>query len=642
MSPRRISSVASVPRAAAWCSVAVLAAASGGCADEPPTPRAERVTVQLDLARARDGLANPDIPRFELEGTWVVADSRDAVRGILGESIEFPVGARGAAEIDYAFAVETTRGVTAGSIAFELRLRRDGRDEVLVDSQALIESAAQQWHEGRVQVELGERGDARLVMRSRWIGGPDGPPAGVRPIFAAPRVLAPRTAAPATSGARPNVLVISIDTLRADHLGFHGYARATSPNLDALVARGTVFERAISTSPWTLPAYGTLFTGLEPARHRAGISARREAAFGTGRAETGGDYQALADGVTTLAGAFSSAGWETKAFVSNPFLDPASSIDRGFDSFVQYLNRAQAGVELASRWIEARGDAPWFLFLHLMDPHTPYTPPAPYDTRFSKTSLRAAPGHPHSLETLRASPPSADLQALLVDSYDGEIAYTDAQIGVLLEDLRRRGALENTIVVVHSDHGEEFWEHGGFEHGHSLFDETLHVPLAFVAPGLVAEGRRIAGRTSTVHAFATLLDLAGIAVPDGVGSSLAPFLRVVGAARTDRAPDASELQPCLSEALLSGAHEKKAWSTATEKFITDGSRSSSLYDLDRDPMERDDLAASRVERVATLREMFLARARELAEQGAVEAPATYDRDRRADLERLGYPGGEPK
>ncbi|MCY2960817.1 MAG: sulfatase [Planctomycetota bacterium] len=609
-----------------------MAAIAPACAPErKPAPASERVTVRLDLERVRAGLADPNRPRWDFDGTWVLQETRDAVRAAWGEPVAFPVLEKGTLEVACAFAVAGAAPANARErIAFEVRLVASGRDEVVSSSECTLAEAAEAWHELHGRVRVDARGATELSVVARWLGS-EPPPEGARPVHAVPH-------ARAVQPERRNVLVISVDTLRADHLGFHGYARPTSPRLDAFVARGAVFEQAISTSPWTLPSYGTLFTGLEPARHRAGLSARREAAFGQDRDAASGDYQALVAEAPTLAGTFAAAGWSTGAFVSNPFLDPASGIDRGFESFAQYLNRAQAGVDLASRWIEARGGAPWFLFLHLMDPHTPYTPPAPYDTRFRSGSFRAAPGYPPSLDQLRAAEPSREMKDLLVDSYDGEIAYTDAQIGRFLDFLRDRGELDRTIVVLHADHGEEFWEHGSFEHGHSLNEESLHVPLAFVAPGLVAGGLRIRERTSTVNVFATVLELAGLAVPAANdGASLA------GSLRADRAPGArAEPRPCISEATLYGPRERKAWSTATEKFITDGAAGNQLFDLATDPLERVDLSADRADRGAELRTLLRRRTRALLEQRGAGEEAEFDRDRRADLERLGYPGADPK
>jgi len=610
----------------------ILLASLAACGpDARPAPAAERLRVHIDRERRLQRKDLEPRPPWDEDRVAIVQESRDGVRGTFGEALSFPITASGLLEVSGAFAVEVRLGAgPLGRVAHELRLRARGRDELLAAGESDLEEAAQSWRHVNAQIRIAPGEKAELVAVVRWVG--DAPrPADARPLHAVPRVVA-------VQPDRRNVLVISIDTLRADHLGFHGYARATSPNLDALVARGTMFERAISTSPWTLPAYGTLFTGLEPARHRVGVSARRESAFGADHDDAQGDFQALVCATPTLAEAFAAGGWVTGALVSNPFLFSASRIDRGFDAYMGYFNRAQAGVDLAASWIEARGGAPWFLMLHLMDPHTPYTPPAPYDTLFASRSFRTVAGYPPTNEQVRAGGRTQADDDLLVDYYDGEIAYTDAQIGRLLEFLRARGALDRTLVVLHSDHGEEFWEHGGFEHGHSLHDELLHVPLAFVAPGLVAEGLRIPGRTSTVDIYATLLELAGLPVPDGIdGASRAGALRAGRPLESGLDP-----RPCISEAMLYGQRELKAWSNATEKLITDGAERSQFFDLEADPGELTDLAADRAERVRELRDGLRRRSRSLRALFPTADAASFGRDARGDLERLGYPGADPK
>ncbi len=615
-----------------WSLALALTLCAASCGpDAPTTPPSERIQVRIDRERAIRRAGIPVRPPWDADRVAIVQESREAVRGTFGEPLAFPITRSGVLEVVTAFAVEIQLGDgPLGRVAHELRLRSPNRDELLAEAETGLETAAQSWRPLRAQIRVAPGEAAEIVVVARWLGDTPVPP-DARALHAVPRVVA-------VQPDRRNVLVISIDTLRANHLGFHGYARATSPNLDALVARGTVFERAISTSPWTLPSYGTLFTGLEPTRHRVGISARREAAFGANHDDPPGDFQSLQCETPTLAEAFAAGGWVTGALVSNPFLFTSSRIDRGFDSYAGYANRAQAGVELATRWIDRRGDAPWFLLLHLMDPHSPYTPPEPYDTRFSKLSFRLVAKFPMLNEDVRAGDLTQADKDLLVDSYDGEIAYTDAQIGRLLDFLKASGALERTLVVVHSDHGEEFWEHGSFEHGHSLHDEVLHVPLAFVAPGLVADGLRIPGRTSTVDVYATLLELAGLPIPEGLdGRSRAAAMRV------DRQLEAGlDPRPCISEALLYGERELKAWSNATEKLVTDGAERSQLYDIEADPHERKDLASERAARVRELRDELRRRGRSLRALFPEDDAASFGRDARGDLERLGYPGADPK
>jgi len=613
-------------RAISTTSLLVLLASA--CSETRAAERVtERVTVDLDARRLLSGLADPATPRADRDGTWVLSETRDAVPARWGERVPFATTLVGRVTVQAGFAVKLlTPTPSDARVSCELRLVSSGRDEVLARLEIALADAAHGWTDVAATVEIAPGSAARLELVADWTGNA-APIAGVQAWIARPRVLAHR-------GERRNVLVISVDTLRADHLGFHGYERDTSPRLDDFVARGAFFESAISTSPWTLPSYGTLFTGLEPTRHLAGISERREAAFGADRDAEGGDYQSLDPGVPTLSECFGAAGFSTAAFVSNPFLDPASGVDRGFDSYAQYLNRAQAGVELASRWIESRGDAPWFAFLHLMDPHAPYSPPAPFDTQFTHTALRDLPGGIPSVESLRAAEPDSATRDLLLAAYDGEIAYVDTWIGRLLDRLEALGVLDRTIVVLHADHGEEFWEHGGFEHGHALHEESLHVPLAFVAPGIVAPGLRVGGRTSTVNAFATILDLAGVPVPldlDGVSS--APLLRIGQYGTVRIAP-----RPCISESILYGPRERKAWSFGAEKLITNGATDSRFYDLVADPSEGADLALDRPERVRELSELLLGRARMAERRRAAGSTANFDPERRAELERLGYPG----
>lgn len=612
----------------AIATTAPLVLLASACGETRAAERAtERVTVQLDAKKLLSGMADQTTPRADREGTWVIHETRDAVAAAWGERVPFATGLAGRVTVHAGFAVRlATLTPSDARVSCALRLVSSGRDEVLARLDLALDDATQGWTDLRATVEIAPGSAARLELVADWTSS-GAPLAEAQALLARPRVHAHR-------GERRNVLVISVDTLRADHLGFHGYPRDTSPQLDAFVAGGTVFESAISTSPWTLPSYGTLFTGLEPTRHMAGISLRREAAFGSDQDAASGDYQSLDPEVPTLAECFAAADYSTAAFVSNPFLDPASGVDRGFDSFAQYLNRAQAGVELASRWIESRGDAPWFAFLHLMDPHAPYSPPAPFDTQFAHTPLRDLPGGIPSVESLRAAEPDRATRDLLIAAYDGEIAYVDAWIGRLLDSLEASGVLDRTIVVLHADHGEEFWEHGGFEHGHALHEESLHVPLAFVAPGLVAPGLRVGGRTSTTSVFATILDLAGVPVPlDLDGVSTAPLLRLGERATARLAP-----RPCISESVLYGPRERKAWSFGAEKIITNGAAESQFYDLVADPDEGADLASERQNRVRELRELLLGRARGAARRRELGSAATFDPDRRAELERLGYPG----
>jgi arylsulfatase A-like enzyme len=321
----------------------------------------------------------------------------------------------------------------------------------------------------------------------------------------------------ATAPARPNVLLVSIDSLRADHLGSYGYARDTSPTIDALAREGVLFENAISPAPWTVPAHMTLLTGLPPEVHDV-VSVR----------------QKLSPDAVTLAEVLQGAGYETAAFVSGPTVMAHFGFDQGFALYDQSLVERQpkrAGgavsspglVDLVSawldRWSEAGRRAPFFVFLHMWDVHYDYVPPREYVERFD-------PGYTGDVDTrnfetnerLRRDMDPRDLQHV-VALYDGEIRFTDDHLARLVARLRALGVLDDTIVVVTSDHGEEFFEHGQKGHAKTLYDEVLHVPLVVRYPRRIASGQRIAAPVRLMDVAPTILGLADVPTPEGFGAS---------------------------------------------------------------------------------------------------------------------------
>lgn len=326
-----------------------------------------------------------------------------------------------------------------------------------------------------------------------------------------------RAAAPV----RPNVLLVSIDSLRADHLGSYGYERDTSPTIDALAREGVVFEKAISSAPWTVPAHMTLLTALPPEVHDV-VTVR----------------QKLSPDAVTLAEAMQGAGYDTAAFVSGPTVMAHFGFDQGFalyDESMVERRPKRAGtavsspglVELVSawlgRWSDAGRRAPFFVFLHMWDVHYDYVPPPEYVERFD-------PGYTGDVdarrfetnERLRRDMDPRDLRHVIA-LYDGEIRFTDDHLARLVARLRALGVLDDTIVVVTSDHGEEFFEHGYKGHAKSLYDEVLHVPLVVRYPRRVAAGRRVAEQVRLMDVAPTILDLAAVTAPAGFGTQgLAP------------------------------------------------------------------------------------------------------------------------
>jgi arylsulfatase A-like enzyme len=299
---------------------------------------------------------------------------------------------------------------------------------------------------------------------------------------------------------RPNVILVSLDTLRARSLGAYGYGRDTSPFLDELAQHGAVFEQAMTASVTTSPAHMSLFTGLYPMRHgiREGLDRK-------------------APGVVTLARRFRDAGYRTAAFTENGYLVRRRGFGAGFSEYTENVGEhlkapgeARRTFAQARRWLDHHRDTPFFLFVHTYEVHSPYDPEPAY------AALFAGDG---------ASGPDDDAIRDARDRYDREIRIVDDELERLFESLAAAGLDRDTIVAIVSDHGEEFAEHGGFQHGGAVFEESVGVPLIFVAPGRIDGPIRDATPVSIVDVAPTLLDLAGIDALDRIdGTSLAGVL----------------------------------------------------------------------------------------------------------------------
>jgi len=405
-------------------------------------------------------------------------------------------------------------------------------------------------------------------------------------------------------GPRPNVLVVLADTLRADHLGAYGYERDTSPNLDALARECVLFTDCRVASTWTKPSTAAILTGLLPTAHGAILHS-----------------QVLPEAAATLAEVFAAAGYRTAAWSDNPFISPEFGFAQGFEDFdsvspspfvngtlagkvlwtlglvnltgelgEETVTRGRGTAELGERFLEWAGDdpedEPWFAYLHVMEPHTPYDPPAPFRGRFSAESyagpdLTEPPDYGGFLPFEKGPAVPPDQLRHLVARYDEEILCFDAGFGAIVAGLRERGLLDRTILVVLSDHGEEFYEHEGWTHGHSLHDELLRVPLVVHVPG--AAPKRVTTPVRALDLFPTLLALAGIRADlPALGADLSPAIAGDGAV-----PDA----PTISEVRFGGA-EAVSIVTKGRKLIRarQGERSVDLaYDLAKDPAERSPL-----------------------------------------------------
>lgn len=320
----------------------------------------------------------------------------------------------------------------------------------------------------------------------------------------------------AASPGRPHVILVSLDTLRADHLGIHGYQRATSPAIDRFAAGATVFENAFATAPWTLPSHASMFTGLYPAAHGGG----HRAPF----------VPLPADGPPTLAERLGDAGYHTLAFTAAGVVSRAQGLARGFADWNEWarVNLRSVVPEVLDAFASARRaepEQPVFLFLHTYDIHGPYEvprdyrrrprplPPASEAARARWSRQQQMPHHRYlRLEQYQGA-------AQVIDAYDAGIRFVDAQLSLFFDTLEARGWLDDALVILTSDHGEAFLEHGLYiGHSYTLFDEELHVPLVVRTPGQEEPGRS-EGLVDLTDLVPLILETVGLAVPETLAGS---------------------------------------------------------------------------------------------------------------------------
>jgi len=399
------------------------------------------------------------------------------------------------------------------------------------------------------------------------------------------------------SAGRPNVLLITIDTLRADRLGCYGDREAATPVLDALAARGVRFPDAVAHVPLTLPSHATILTGLTPLKH----GVRDNAGF------------VLGPSIRTLAEQFRASGFDTAAFVSGFPVHHRFGLGRGFNVYDDRFPRGEdparppyierrgdQTVAAASAWLARRQDPetrPFFLWLHLFDPHAPYDPPEPFKSRFS------------------ARP------------YDGEVAFADAQIGVLLDQLAQAGLVDRTLVLATSDHGEGLGEHAEPTHGLFIYDSTIRVPLILAGPG-IPSGRVVASLARGIDVAPTLLDLAHLPpLPDAEGRSL----KATWGER--KAVDEPAYVESLFGRLSFGWAPLYGWRDRQLMFI-DAPRPE-LYDARTDPGQLHDLSGARTADADRYRHVIEA----AVSRAPAAQPGPTSREARDRLRSLGYTGG---
>jgi arylsulfatase A-like enzyme len=451
------------------------------------------------------------------------------------------------------------------------------------------------------------------------------------PVAALPVVV------PREPGVRPNVILISVDTLRSDRIGCYGNPRETSPTVDRLAREGVRFRRVVAPSNWTLPSHYSMMTSLYPTAH--GVNPDR-AAFGGLRRPTGAVGIRGSSRHETLAERMEALGYLTAAVTENGWVHPEFGFDQGFASYVADTDGTLENTRRqVLRWLRDHGDVPFFLFVHTYQPHQPYDPPPPYDGIFVESGHvgYALPGVTVPVEVLEDFqkdfylPTEADVEAFRA-LYDGEVRYVDDFVADLVASLNDLGLVGRTVVIFTSDHGEEIFEHGRFTHGDALYDEVMRVPLIFWGPGLIEAGVEVDRAVSLLDILPTVVELGGGSIEGPVqGRSLLPSLR----------GDAIEARVLYGEGIGKDSAPFYCLWRGSNKYIFspgDSEAPEELYDLSADPGETVNLATSEAATSAELRtevEAWINANRRISEAFSGSS-ATPDEDVLERLRSLGY------
>lgn len=450
---------------------------------------------------------------------------------------------------------------------------------------------------------------------------------------------------------RPNVIFIVIDATRADHLPMYGYSRQTAPNLTAFAQQGTTFTRAYAQGTSTRPSIATLFSSMYPAVHQVNF-----------------ERDFLSDSFTLLPEALKAAGYTTFAVSSNANVSPTFGYAQGFDHFrvwktestlrLTFLGRmgedllgptvlarvlrehgdvvptADVITDITLDWVGQHAQGPFFMYVHYIDPHYPYRPPAPWDKAFDhrKDSPRRA-GNVDPVAVTR--PDRQERLARTLDQYDGEILFADHHVGGLLKGLDAQGVLKNSLVIVTADHGEEFFDHGGIGHGRTAYEEVLRVPLLMRWPGRIPAGARHDGLVGLIDMMPTILALVGVEPPQGLqGTSVAAPVTKTGAAPSDRQLFAQVVSDTFR---LDAVHDDRYKLVRHVRGPQAGQEE--VYDRARDPLERASLGAQAPPAALALRKDLETFTRMVARPASLvrrEQAKTLDKDTERALRSLGY------
>jgi len=513
------------------------------------------------------------------------------------------------------------------TVRFSVLLSRGGKVETLFEKTMTLEPGQDLTYLSR-KIDLSGQAGKKAVIYLVTEGNRDSLACWFNPKLYVPR-----------PDARP-VILISLDTLRADHLGCYGYSRKTSPNIDELAADSALFLNTFTASPWTLPAHVSLMTGLNCINHQVTQSDRE-----------------MDPSVPTLADYIRQRGYTSVAFTGGGYVSGLYGFSKGFDSYnvrgsILDKNAAEEVAVPALAWVRANRDKDFFLFLHTYQIHNPYFTPSPYNEAFLEPGDKIKDinmgWYNHEW---RYKPESESWRRNVMALYDAEILYTDAAlIKPLLDTLKELGLYDRALIVLVGDHGEEFFEHRSWLHTHSVYNELLKVPLIVKLPGNAHRGQRVERWARLIDVMPTILDELGVSAGGHYsdGQSLSGFL--TGAPSVppgEERPFLSELDADASEnhlprkVALSLGRAKLIWNSdftreqlAYLAFPPPPLKRYEVYDLDEDPLEQRDVAQARPD----LARKLIGYMKDTYEQKtkAVGKPAAVNGEIREQLKALGY------
>lgn len=422
-----------------------------------------------------------------------------------------------------------------------------------------------------------------------------------------PLFLAAEAASGAPSCRDCNVVLISMDALQARHVSHLGYERPTTPHIDALAKTGVSFSQAISPASWTVPTYLSVFSSTFPSTH--GLTNRWEK-FSEAEKKLN-NFKVSKPGLLTMAEVLKKAGYETGGFTGDAGVSAVIGYDKGFDLYTDELQFGglDNSEKHALSWLDKVGKKKFFMFFHGYDSHGQFAVGDSYHSRFAPAGLSVKfKGTKEEQAALRELGLKGEFPVLSADEirfwnawYDGKIADADDRLGHFLEELKKRGLREKTIVVLISDHGTEFAEHGAFDHGHTLYDELIHVPFVISVPGMKG-GQVVGEQVSTLDVLPTILKLTGVPVSKELNRQMVG--RDLGAALRGGKLKGADV---YSETDLRNYTHKRSLRTSDgwKLIMTLESGKEELYDLRKDPGEKSDLSKSETKRFEKLRKKLL-------------------------------------